>query len=214
MNYLTSPEICGKLKITTMTLKRWKDNGKIRYIKLSSRKFLYDIDSVLTDQTVERQNIIYARVSTSAQIDDLHRQTEILREYIAANGKKTDATFTEIASGMNENRPELTKMIKLIIEGQVDTVYVSYKDRLTRFGFDYFTNFFNQFGTKIEVINSTAEEDFPTELTDDLVSIIHHFSMKMYSHRRAVLKNVQKELLSVDKQHKTLDNSLSTSDNT
>ena len=58
------------------------------------------------------------------------------------------------------------------------------------------------------------QNNMTNQYENDLVSIIHHFYMKMYSHRRAVLKNVQKELLSVDKISKTLDNSLETSNNT
>ena len=82
----------------------------------------------------------------------------------------------------------------IIKEGKVDTVYISYKDRLTRFGFDYFDYIFNLFGTKIEVVNLTKEEDFQQELTQDFISIIHYFSMKLYSNRRKQLKQLKNEL--------------------
>ena len=79
-------------------------------------------------------------------------------------------------------------------ESKVDTVYISYKDRLTRFGFDYFDYIFNLFGTKIEVVNLTKEEDFQQELTQDFISIIHYFSTKLYSNRRKQLKQLKNEL--------------------
>ena len=68
------------------------------------------------------------------------------------------------------------------------------KDRLTRFSFDYFDYIFNLFGTKIEVVNLTKEEDFQQELTQDFISIIHHFSTKLYSNRRKQLKQLKNEL--------------------
>ena len=63
-----------------------------------------------------------------------------------------------------------------------------------RFGFDYFPKFLDHFDVNIEILNSTKEEDFQNELTEDLISIIHHFSMKMYSSRRHELNRFKKEL--------------------
>ena len=96
---------------------------------------------------------------------------------------------------MNESRKDLNELIKLVIENKVSKVFVSYKDRLTRFGYNYFEYIFKEFETEIEVINLIKEEDFQTELTQDLVSIIHHFSMKMYSNRRKQLNNLKKLLI-------------------
>ena len=78
--------------------------------------------------------------------------------------------------------------------------FISYKDRLTRFGFDYFKHIFEEFGTKIVVLDELEEtnSDFQTELTNDLISIIHHFSMKLYSNRRKKLKEIEKLIESED----------------
>jgi predicted site-specific integrase-resolvase len=73
--------------------------------------------------------------------------------------------------------------------------YISYKDRLTRFGFGYIENICAKYKTKIVVVNSTDEKDFQNELTEDLVAIIHHFSMKMYSNRRKELKALKNQLI-------------------
>ena len=95
---------------------------------------------------------------------------------------------------MNENRKDLNELIKLVIDNKVNKVFISYKDRLTRFGYNYFEYIFKMFGTEIEVVNLTKEEDFQTELTQDLISIIHHFSMKMYSNRIKELNALKKVL--------------------
>ncbi|MFA7127642.1 MAG: hypothetical protein WC136_00560 [Sphaerochaeta sp.] len=65
---------------------------------------------------------------------------------------------------------------------------------MVRFGFQYFEKLFKKYGTEIQVLNSSKEEDFQEELTQDLISIIHHFSMKMYSNRRKKLKELEKTL--------------------
>lgn len=196
MNYKTSGEICKLLKITPMTLCRWKNEGIIQYQKITNKKYLYDIDSIVktNNYNEKRKNVIYSRVSNSKQKDDLIHQTKIIQEYMVSNGIIPDIIFEEIASGMNENRTQLNKLIQLVIQNKVDKIFISFKDRLTRFGFEYFVNFFKEFGTEIVVLNSTKEEDFQQELTQDLISIIHHFSMKLYSNRRKVLKNIEKDL--------------------
>lgn len=199
MNYKTSGEICRLLKITPMTLCRWKNEGIIQFQKITNKKYLYDIDSVIktNNYNEKRKNVIYSRVSNSKQKDDLVHQTKIIQEYMVSNGIIPDMIFEEIASGMNENRIQLNKLIQLVIQNKIDKIFISFKDRLTRFGFDYFVNFFKEFGTEIVILNSTKEEDFQSELTQDLISIIHHFSMKLYSNRRKVLKNIEKDLKTI-----------------
>ena len=101
--------------------------------------------------------------------------------------------YKDIASGMNENRKEFNLLIDDVIKGNVKTVYITFKDRLTRFGFEYFKNLFGKFGTEIVVIDFNEESSslFQTELTNDLISIIHHFSMKLYSNRRKKFKQIE-----------------------
>ena len=111
-----------------------------------------------------------------------------------SHGIKPDKVYKEIASGMNENRKELNLLIHDIIQRKINTIYISYKDRLTRFGFDYLKNIFALYNTRIEVLNEndSTNIDFNVELANDIISIIHHFSMKLYSNRRSKLKEIEK----------------------
>ncbi len=143
-------------------------------------------------------NVIYCRVSNNKQKDDLKRQIDLIREFVIKNGLICDLIISDIASGMNENRKGLNELFSLIFDRKVSKLFISYKDRLSRFGFEYFKKIFSEFGTEIVVLNSTKEEDFQQELTQDLISIIHHFSMKMYSNRRKILKNLKNQLKEVD----------------
>lgn len=168
--------------------------NKIKFHRTPSGKILYE--PLEEANKKNKLNVIYARVSNTKQKDDLNKQILVLREFATSNGVIVDGAFSDIASGMNENRKDFNKLMDLVLEGEVDTIYVSYKDRFTRFGFGYLESICSKLGTKIVVVNSTSEEDFQTELTQDLISIIHHFSMKMYSNRRKEIKELEKSLKS------------------
>ena len=179
-------------QISNTTLSDWSRNGKIERKPISgSRYFLYNMAPFIN---TNKKHVIYARVSTSKQKNDLDEQIKILRSYVAANGNIVHDVFSDIGSGLNEKRSSLISLIDLVTKNEVDSVYISYKDRLSRFGFGYLEYIFSIYGTKIVVINSTEEKDFQTELSDDLVAIIHHFSMKMYSNRRKELQKLKKYL--------------------
>ena len=186
------------LKINATTLKSWKDKGILSYKKLSDKKILYDIDSVLNNSDINdnRLNVIYARVSNTKQHNDLLNQIELVKLYCITNGIKISKVYQDIASGMNENRKDFNILINDVISGKIKNIYISFKDRLTRFGFDYFKNLFQKYNVNIVILDELEESNktFQDELTEDLISIIHHFSMKLYSNRRKKLKEIEKIL--------------------
>lgn len=198
MNYVTAKEAKNILKINATTLKSWKDKGILSYKKLSDKKILYDIDSVLKDSDINdnRLNVIYARVSNTKQHNDLLNQIELVKSYCITNGIKISKVYQDIASGMNENRKDFNILINDVISGKIKNIYISFKDRLTRFGFDYFKNLFQKYNVNIIILDELEESNktFQDELTEDLISIIHHFSMKLYSNRRKKLKEIEKIL--------------------
>ena len=198
MNYVTAKEAKNILKINATTLKSWKDKGILSYKKLSDKKILYDIDSVLKDSDMadNRLNVIYARVSNTKQHNDLLNQIELVKSYCITNGIKISKVYQDIASGMNENRKDFNILINDVISGKIKNIYISFKDRLTRFGFDYFKNLFQKYNVNIIILDELEESNktFQDELTEDLISIIHHFSMKLYSNRREKLKEIEKIL--------------------
>ena len=188
--WLSSKEFRNKYRISSATLWRRVHVGTVKTKELYGTTYYLDEDP----SSEASMNVIYCRVSNTKQQVDLKRQETILREYCVSNGIIPDKVITDIASGMNENRKGLQELIGLVKDGKVKTLYVSYKDRLTRFGFDYFVYLFNLFGTEIKVVNLTSEEDFQQELTQDFISILHHFSMKLYSNRRKELKKLKSEM--------------------
>jgi putative resolvase len=189
--FYSAKQILEMYQITSQTLYNWRNLKKIEFKKLPSGSYVY---LPLVNSSPNKKNVLYARVSNTKQKDDLTRQVQLLRQYMVSKGIKVDEEYTDIASGMNEDRKDFNKLLKECLEGNIDTIFITYKDRLTRFGFGYFESILKELGTSIEIVNATKEEDFQQELIQDFVSVIHHFSMKMYSNRRKILNDAKKLL--------------------
>ena len=196
MNYVSAKIAKEYLKVSPNTLKVWKDNGIIKTKILSKKKILYDIDSVLNVENNEdgRKNVIYARVSSTSQKTSLDNQIELIKSYMLSKGIQPDEIYSEIASGLNDNRKELNRLLFNIQNNEIKTVYISFKDRLTRFGFNYFKEIFKNNNTEIVILDSNEEtnKDFQQELAEDLISVIHQYSTKLYSNRRKKIKEIEK----------------------
>jgi putative resolvase len=190
--WIRAKEFKKMFGLSTQALYERKKKGQLQFKKVNNIYFYWLDENFQTNEN--RINVIYCRVSNTKQKEDLIRQEKILKEYAISNGFKVEYIFSDIASGMNENRKDFNELLKLVCENKVNKVFVSYKDRFTRFGFNYFDYMFRLFGTEIVIVNLTKEEDFQSELTQDLISIIHHFSMKMYSNRRKELNELKKKL--------------------
>ncbi len=196
MRFVTAKEAKEYFKINPTTLKSWKDSGKIKVKVFSEKKILYDIDSLETNVEQKRKNVIYARVSNTKQHDDLQKQIELLKNYCISKGIEISHVYSDIASGMDETRKDFNIMLDDILNGNVNAVYITFKDRLTRFGFDYFKQIFSKYNTEIVVVDNyeSSSQTFQDELTNDLISIIYHYSMKLYSNRRKKFKEIEKLL--------------------
>lgn len=200
MRYVKANETLKLLQICPATLKKWKDEGKIKYKKFSEKKYLYDIDSVL-EGTNETEDVAgYCRVSTSFQKEDLNRQIELVKSYCISKGFTMKYVISDIASGLNENRKGLNELLNLIFDRKIKKVFITCKDRLSRFGFDYFVNIFSKFGVEIIILDETenTSKSDEEELAEDLISIIYHYSMKIYSSRRKKLQKISSLLKEKD----------------
>jgi predicted site-specific integrase-resolvase len=122
---------------------------------------------------------LYARVSSADQKDDLARQVQRLRDYAAARGYQVSKVVTEIASGLNDRRP---KLAKLLVDLTIGTLIVEHRDRLTRFGFAYIEQLFLAQGRQIEVLVPSDSDD---ELVDDFVAVITNMAARIYGRRNS-----------------------------
>lgn len=192
---MKSNEVLSMLGISRVTLCRYVKLGKIRVVELPNGYYSYNKEDVykLKGLDVKRKKVIYARVSTSKQKKDLENQIETITAYVNKNGYGVDEAYSDIASGMNLDRKGFIKLLSAVMANEIDEVFISYKDRLTHLDFDLISRLFSQYGTKINVINSSENKSAEEELFEDLMNVIHSFSMKAYSKRRLAKKLLGEE---------------------
>lgn len=190
-------EVKKILGVTNRTISTYLKEGKIRYEKINDKHYIYNDEDVYKLANIkfpDRKIVTYARVSLSKQKSDLISQNERLYNFAISNGYKLNKQYSDIKSGMNfTDRKEFNKLINEIVENKIKIIIVENKDRLCRFGFELFETFCGEFGCKIIVTSNEDNKSYEQELTDDLISIIHYFSMKSYSNRRK-LNRIKKEL--------------------
>ncbi len=202
-------EACRRLGISFITLKRWIYSGKIRAVKTPTGRWMIpesEVERIISGRegVKEIRAIIYARVSSSDQKGDLNRQIEYLTQYCSAKGYRVIDILSDIASGLKTNRRGLHKLSNYVVNKQLDVVVITYKDRLTRFGFEYLEYFFRQYGVKIEIVYGEEPKDAYQELVEDLLAIVTSFAGKLYgmrSHKkRKLIQGFRKLLEEVEKE--------------
>ena len=195
---MKAKQVLSLLKVTRVTLCRYVKQGVIKVRLLPNKDYDYDEESVykMLNKGVVRQNVIYARVSTAKQKQDLENQIEIIKQFAFKNGIIINDIYSDIGSGINFDRKQFQRLINNVIEHKISKIYITYKDRLSRISFDMFKNLFSKFNCEIVVLNEIDDEKLiEREIFTEIVNLIHCFSMKMYSSRRKEkLKLIEKEL--------------------
>ena len=195
-------EFAKLLSITPQTLRVWEKDGKIKPFRTKGGHRRYN-DEMLRDllnkskPQIQKKTVLYARVSSTGQSDDLTRQIENLETFALSRGYCYEI-YQDIGSGLNFNRKEFNRLVMEILSGKVDRVIINYKDRLMRFGFELFEKICQTNNTEIIIINQTKAISFQEELTKDLIAIITTFSAKLYgarSHKNKRLINEVKNVI-------------------
>ena len=187
---MKSSEVLELLDITRPTLTSYVKSGKIKVIKKGNGYYDYEEESVYkflnkNKPNEQRKNIIYCRVSTYKQKNDLSNQVLNIINYCNMNNIIYDKIYNEIASGVDFDRKEFSLLINEVINNKINNIYITNKDRICRLSFITLENMFKQFGTNIIVINDLDKnESYEDELFEELINIIHLFSTKIYSNRR------------------------------
>lgn len=183
---MKSAKVLKILHITRQTLVQYVKRKEIRVVLLPNGTYDYNDDDVYRKAGLasERMNVVYARVSTAKQKADLENQVEVLVNFCNKNGVKVNKTYKDVASGMNFDRKQFKVLLNEILDFKVGKLYITYKDRLSRISFDMFKRLFSEFGCEVIVINDTDEKTDETEIFEEIISMLHCFSMRMYSRRR------------------------------
>lgn len=196
------PEVRKLLQISTVTLSKYVKQWRIRVTqKFEWSRYDYNDEDVYNMIWKKvRKSVIYARVSTSKQKKDLDNQIETIQKFMNKNWVVVWDIYQDISSWMNLDRKEFMKMLDKIEDNEIKEVYITYKDRLSRIWFDMFESLFKKHWCKIIVLNEIDNQKwYEEEIFWEIVSLLHSFSMKMYSKRRQdKLKLVSKDLKNYD----------------
>ena len=188
------------LGVTTRTIQRWDKEGKIRVVRtVGGRRRIPESEiKRILGLKEERVVVGYARVSSTAQKDDLERQKQLIHSYAKDKGYGEVQILGDVGSGLNENRKGFLRLLEMVAGRKVSRVIIVYEDGLTRFGFETLRKMFQAFGTEIEVIYS--EENPREELVEDLITVVSHFAGKLYgmrSHKYEEVVEGVKKLVSI-----------------
>ena len=196
-------EFADELGVHRQTVKRWCREDEIDYTRtpggsrrIPRRELLHlSGDARPTDRVA-----LYARVSSHGQKEngDLDRQIERLRDYAHDHGWTVENTYTDVGSGLNEDRRGLDSLLDDVQEADYGRILVTYEDRLTRFGFSYLERYFDCYGVTISVIEDETDKSAQEELVDDLIKLVASFSGKLYgmrsSKKQEVVNTVESEV--------------------
>ena len=195
--FVTRKEVLKILKIHYHTLYSMVKRGEIETLEIGKRN-LYNLDKFLRDKGVtnkKKQKICYCRVSSNKQKEDLERQVNFMKE------KYPDyEIIKDIGSGLNFKRRGLNKIIEIAINGELEELLLTYKDRLCRIGFELIENIIKKYSNgKITIVNKSEEETPTEEVTKDIISIMNIYVAKINGLRKyktdikKTIKNNKKE---------------------
>jgi putative resolvase len=195
MEHTYSPQEFGKLiGRTTNTLQKWDRRGILKAHRSPTNRHYYTHDQYLVYRGLVAQEqgltIVYTRVSGVAQKPDLAHQIKALEAYCQQHTITVDEWLADIGSGLNYKRKQFNRLMELIELGQVRRLIIAHRDRLVRFGYEYFEAFCERHHTELVVINGEAMSP-EQELVRDLVAIVTVFSARLHGLRsyRKVLKD-------------------------
>lgn len=177
MEYLPLREACKRLGVSSSTLRRWERQGKIKCIRTPTGHRRFSLEEFIHSEQ-KKAVICYARVSSHQQRENLARQIELLRSKYP-----TAEIIAEVGSGLNFRRKRFLTVLDRIYQGDVGTLVVAYPDRLLRFGFPLIEWFCQKTGCQLVVLNQITLSP-QEELVQDILSILHSFSSRLYGLRK------------------------------
>ena len=142
-----------------------------------------DVRAMLGNAPVKRDTVVYCRVSSAGQKDDLASQIVAMEMYCRSAAIPVDHWVQEIGGGMNFKRKHFLSIMDRIQRGEISKLLIAHKDRLMRFGFDLFQHIASENGCEIVVVNQASLSP-QQEMVEDLMAIVHTFSCRLYGMRK------------------------------
>jgi len=176
MKRIKLSEYAKENSLTYQTAYKYYKSGQLKGVQLPSSTILVEVE-----ENVNTTNFsLYCRVSSYDQKEDLVRQEDRLKLFCSNNNIKINKIYKEIASGVNDKRPLLQKLLE-----SSDSIIVEHEDRLTRFGLNFIKIMFKLQNRKLIIIN---ENEYKDDIVQDFISIITSFCARIYGNRRSKRK--------------------------
>jgi predicted site-specific integrase-resolvase len=163
-----------KTGVTYKTAFRWWKAGKLDAYQMDTGTIIVREPATSAEQL---QVALSARISSAEQKEDLERQMQRLKDYAASKGYQVTKMVSELASGLNDRRP---KLMKVLTDASVGIVVIEHRDRLTRFGFNYIEQLMQMQGRRLEVL---FPNDTDTDLEDDFIAVITSMASRISGRR-------------------------------
>lgn len=188
--YVPIRELCKSIKLKYRAAKRFAKEGNIKSINTPSGQTLYSKQSIqqyindnsnfkIQPEKIQKHNIVYCRVSSVKQENDLQRQVELAKQLYP-----NYTIISDVASGINWKRKGLKTILEYSMQGILESVVIFHKDRLARFAFELIEFIIKSNGGKLIIINNDNEKSNEQELAEDLLSIVHIYSCRQMGKRR------------------------------
>ena len=184
-NYYTTGEVANLFQVSTKTIQKWDNKGILNFERSPTNRrvlpketlieYLKSKNMFYEDESLSKRDVIYARVSSYGQPkqNDLDRQVD----YILSNRAdlKNVLIFKEVKSIFDGKRKELLKLINMILNDEVNRIFITHKERLGGLGFEYIEAICKQHDVEIITIQSESEQDNKSvkqELTEDIKNLL------------------------------------------
>jgi putative resolvase len=201
-NTISTGKAAKLLGVTVKTLQRWEREGRLVPVgRTDSNRRLYTVSQIKTfigmRHTIQCDStrvVAYCRVSSAAQKPDLVNQRRVLEEFIVARGLANVEFIEEVGGGLNFKRKKFLTLMEEMGRREIKTLILAHRDRLTRFGFEWFEHYAKAHGCEVLVLNQERLSP-EQEMVQDLMTIVHCFSSRLSG-----LRNYRKKLDEVLKQ--------------
>jgi len=195
-NTISTGKAAKLLGVSVKTLQRWEREGRLIPVgRTDSNRRLYRVSQIQTFIGICQTNhqepsrlIAYCRVSSAAQKPDLINQRRVLEEFIVARGLANVEFVEEVGGGLNFKRKKFLVLMEEIGRREIKTLVLAHRDRLTRFGFEWFEHYAKAHGCEVLLLNQERLSP-EQEMVQDLMTIVHCFSSRLYG-----LRNYRKKL--------------------
>ena len=179
-------QFANLIGVSVGTLQRWDRQGRLKPQRTPGNRRLYTDEHLAlvgrASRISERITAAYARVSSQAQKPNLDNQIRVLEQFCAANGWAVDEWVKEVGGGLDFRRKHFLRILDAVVLGRIERLIVAHRDRLCRFGFEMVEHLCRTHDCDLVVMNQESLSP-EQEMVQDMLSIVHCFSARLYGLR-------------------------------